>query len=160
MEGNSGYQFYDGGQGGPSDSLPEDTVYIASQPFRQGDTELMLDLRETLDGKRAVMAYSSLATLVAGAGEKQPWIAFPKAQLSELVEESGTDDVLLDTVIAPGLRHGDSDGTQRWRTPTSTPPLSRISPPASAMRAPGLTAPTRHLTRLKQKKRPVSWQRC
>ncbi|MPY85791.1 MAG: hypothetical protein GEV00_21410 [Actinophytocola sp.] len=89
----------------------EDVVYVASQPYRN-ETEVTLEMRETDGGEHAVMVYSSLPTLVAGAGEQQPWIAVPRERVPELVRRSGADGVLLDTVIPPGLRRGGPEGPQ------------------------------------------------
>lgn len=88
----------------------ENVVYVASQPLAGADAEATLEMRETDDGQLAVMVYSSLETLVAGAGAQQPWIAVPRERVPELVRLSGADGVLLDTVIRPGLRHGDTEG--------------------------------------------------
>lgn len=90
----------------------ENIVYVASQPLRRGETEATLEMRETDDGQVAVMVYSSLETLVAGAGPTQPWIAVPRERVEELVRRSGASGVLLDTVIPPGVRHGDAEGPQ------------------------------------------------
>lgn len=87
----------------------ENVVYIASQPLANPDATL--EMRETDDGQLAVMVYSSLETLVAGAGPQQPWIAVSRERVDELVRLSGADGVLLDTVIPPGLRHGDTEGS-------------------------------------------------
>lgn len=89
----------------------ENVVYIASQPLANPDADATLEMRETDDGQLAVMVYSSLETLVAGAGPQQPWIAVSRERVDELVRLSGADGVLLDTVIPPGLRHGDTEGS-------------------------------------------------
>lgn len=90
---------------------PADIVYVASREFSQGDPEATLELRETSAGEQAVMVYSSLETLHAGAGPSQPWIAIPREQVPDLVRLSGAHGVLLDTVIPPDLRHGcEKDG--------------------------------------------------
>jgi hypothetical protein len=95
-----------------ADRHVEDIVYVASQQLRPGEDEATLEMRETDDGQLAVMVYSSLDTLVAGAGPAQPWIAVPRERVEELVRHSGADGVLLDTVIPPGLRRGDEKGPQ------------------------------------------------
>lgn len=88
-----------------------DVVYIASQPLKQGDTDATLEMRETNDGQLAVMVYSSLETLAAGAGKEQPWIAVPRDEVPKIVDESGANGVLFDTVIPPSERvHGDKSG--------------------------------------------------
>lgn len=89
-----------------------DIVYVASQRLRSSETEATLEMRQTDDGQLAVMVYSSLDTLVAGAGPNQPWIAVPRERVGELVRRGGADGVLLDTVIPPGLRHGNAEGPQ------------------------------------------------
>lgn len=58
-----------------------------------------------------MMVYSSLETLVAGAGEEQPWIAVKRDDVERLVADSPADGVLLDTVIPPSKRdHGPGEG--------------------------------------------------
>lgn len=91
---------------GTGDAGARHTVYVASQPTRLGGREATLELRETAAGQCAVMVYSSLETLVAGAGERQPWIAVPAERVPDLVALSGADVALLDIVIPPSLRHG------------------------------------------------------
>jgi hypothetical protein len=80
-------------------------VFVATRQPRPGDVDVTLELRPTHDGTLVIMAYSSLDTLVAGAGEEQPWIAVPPDQLDELLRRTGAGGVLLDAVIPPGLRH-------------------------------------------------------
>lgn len=96
----------------PSVGDSEDVVYVASHQLKRGDTEATIEMRETDDGQLAVMVYSSLETLIAGAGDQQPWIAVPRERVPELVRRSGADGVLLDTVIPPGVRRGDAEGPQ------------------------------------------------
>lgn len=91
---------------------PDDIIYVATQQLHAGDSEATLDMRETGDGQVAMMVYSSLDTLVAGAGTHQPWIAAPRDQVEELLRRSGADGALLDTVIAPGLRRATAEGRQ------------------------------------------------
>lgn len=82
----------------------EPVLFVAAHQNDLDDQEAILQMRETTDGQLAIMVYSSLDTLVAGAGKQQPWIAVPPDDIADLVNNSDADGVLLDTVIPPGQR--------------------------------------------------------
>jgi hypothetical protein len=96
----------------PEPEGAQGVVFVASKPLNPGDREVTLELRPTNDGQLAIMAFSSLETLVAGAGPQQPWIAVPPDKVEELISRSNADGVLLDMVIPPSLWHGPAEGTQ------------------------------------------------
>lgn len=102
-EGNSrgGRTSWDGSSATPP---REDVAFLASQPYRGGE-DASLELRETADGARAVMAYSSVDELVAKCGPAQPWIAFPTDRLDEVRDVSGGDVVLWNVELDPDRRH-------------------------------------------------------
>jgi hypothetical protein len=91
-----------------------DSTYIPSRPLRAGDAEAILELRRTEEGQLAVLAYSSLALLVAGCGEEQPWVAVPRDRVTELCRLTGADAVLWDVGLEPAQRHDTGLGTSRW----------------------------------------------
>lgn len=80
------------------DDVPE-TAYVPSERVTKRDAEVTLELRDTADGHRALLAFTSLDQLVAGCGDGQPWVAVRGWQLDELREKSGADVVLWDAAL-------------------------------------------------------------
>lgn len=81
------------------------TAYVPSQRLREGDTEATLELRNTEDGRVAMLAFSSLEQLVGCCGEAQPWVALPLDRVDNLRELSGADVTLWDLELPAELRH-------------------------------------------------------
>jgi hypothetical protein len=86
-------------------------AYIPSQRARQGDAEVVLELRNTEDGQVAVLAYSSLELLVAGCGEAQPWVAIPVDRVEHLPGLAGADVVLWNLALPAELRSADEEAS-------------------------------------------------
>lgn len=63
--------------------------------------QAQLALRRTVAGELLAPAYSGLDRLVAGAGEHQPWVAVPSADLPALLAGSGVRCLLLDVSLLP-----------------------------------------------------------
>ncbi|MQA86715.1 MAG: hypothetical protein GEV03_19300 [Streptosporangiales bacterium] len=80
-------------------------AYIPSRRVRRGDAEAMLELRNTEDGRVAMLAFSSLEQLVDGCGEAQPWVAVPIDRIEEMQRLSGADLVLWNVELSSELRH-------------------------------------------------------
>lgn len=82
-----------------SDSEENDAevVYLPSERPKAGDTEVTVELRRTNDNRLAVLAYSSLESLVACCGELQPWVALPANKVTEVADHSQADVVLWDS---------------------------------------------------------------
>ena len=80
-------------------------AYVPSQRLRPGDTEATLELRNTEDGRVAMLAYSTLERLVEGCGESQPWVAVPMDRVQNLQELSGADVTLWDVPVPDEVRH-------------------------------------------------------
>lgn len=90
---------------GGGTSEQQSVVYVPSQRLRRGDTEATLELRNTEDGRVAMLAFSSLERLVAGCGEAQPWVAVPADRVENLQELSGADVTLWDVAVPAEVRH-------------------------------------------------------
>ena len=89
--------------GGMSERPP--VAYVPSQRVRRGDTEATLELRNTEDGRVAMLAFTTLERLVAGCGESQPWVAVPGDRVDGLQRLSGADVTLWDVPVPPEVRH-------------------------------------------------------
>jgi hypothetical protein len=103
--------------GSPSDAASGEAprsprmAYLPSRRFRPGDAAIHLELRLLADGRSALLAYSSLDSLVAGCGAAQPWVAVRTAAdgLAELARLCGADEALWDVDIPADGRHGATD---------------------------------------------------
>lgn len=80
------------------------TVFVPSRQVAAGDRELSLELRTLADGRTAMLAYTSLASLVGGCCEAQPWVSIRAERLAELREHF--DLVLVDVALPDDLRAG------------------------------------------------------
>lgn len=87
-------------------------AYVPSQRLRPEDVEATLELRRTVDGALAVLAFSSLDLLVAGCGASQPWVAVPMDRVEDLVGLAGADEVLWDVELTPAQRHALDGGAR------------------------------------------------
>ncbi|MGI8310326.1 SAV_915 family protein [Saccharopolyspora hattusasensis] len=58
------------------EDLPE-TAYIPCQRVTKGATDVIVEMRDTTDGQRALLAFTSLQELVDSCGDGQPWVAVP-----------------------------------------------------------------------------------
>jgi hypothetical protein len=66
--------------------------------------ELTVDLRQTRDGRLALLVYSALDRLVACCGEDQPWTVLPSQNLEQIRLETGFELVFLDLEIPEEFR--------------------------------------------------------
>jgi hypothetical protein len=82
-------------------SLGPELVFIPTQRVRGGDGQAQLQLREMVDGRKAVLIYTSLELLVTGCGRQQDWIAAPVEALERLQSIAGFD-VIAVNVELPG----------------------------------------------------------
>lgn len=85
-------------------------AFLPSERAYRGDTEVTVELRRTNDDRLAVLAYSSLESLVAGCGEGQPWVSLPERSVGTVVQESGADLVLWDPVLPDEQRRDEPEG--------------------------------------------------
>ncbi|XVV15298.1 SAV_915 family protein [Actinoplanes sp. CA-131856] len=79
-------------------------VYVPCAPLRAGDTELTVDLRQTRDGRLALLAYTALDRLVDCCGAEQPWTVMPTENLEEVRLATGFELILFDLEIPPEQR--------------------------------------------------------
>lgn len=82
-------------------SLGPELVFIPTQRVGGGDEQAQLQLREMVDGRKAVLIYTSLELLVTGCGRQQNWIAAPVEELERLQPIAGFD-VIAVNVELPG----------------------------------------------------------
>ncbi|MBB5072152.1 hypothetical protein BJ969_005240 [Saccharopolyspora gloriosae] len=60
---------------------------------------MTLELRDTAQGDRALLAFTSLRGLVDGCGDGQAWVAVRGHQLDDLRARSGADVILWDAAL-------------------------------------------------------------
>ncbi|WP_019855389.1 SAV_915 family protein [Actinopolyspora mortivallis] len=87
-------------------------AYLPSKRVLKEDTEVTFDLRGLADGRLAVLAYSSLDSLVACCGELQPWASLPKDRVEEVRRRSGADLVIWDAQL-PEEQRNDGEEARR-----------------------------------------------
>ncbi|WP_243791452.1 SAV_915 family protein [Saccharopolyspora gloriosae] len=80
------------------EQVPE-TVYLPSQRATRQDEEVTLELRDTAQGDRALLAFTSLRELVDGCGDGQAWVAVRGHQIDDLRARSGADVILWDAAL-------------------------------------------------------------
>ncbi|ONI86842.1 hypothetical protein ALI22I_23455 [Saccharothrix sp. ALI-22-I] len=69
------------------------------------DSQLNVELRLLDDDRLAMFAYSTLANLVRGCGELQPWAAITPADVDTLAVSASVDVVIWDAALPERLRH-------------------------------------------------------
>lgn|SRR5690606_7672775 len=77
------------------------------------DRDVTVELRRLEDGRLAVLAYSSLDSLVASCGDLQPWASLPADKIAEIQQCSGADLVLWDAALPEDQRRDSTGGTTR-----------------------------------------------
>lgn len=70
---------------------------------------MTLELRVLTDGNTALLAYSSLESLVDGCGKGQPWIAVHGGSVEDLRQRSEADLVLWDAAVPLEQRRTEGD---------------------------------------------------
>ena len=85
-------------------------VYVPCAPEQPGDTELRVDLRETRDGRMALLVYSALDRLVDKAGPSQPWTVMLTRDLEDVRLRTGFDLVFLDMDVPTEFRRAGEGG--------------------------------------------------
>ncbi len=87
-------------------------VYVPCERVPDGDSDLhdgseqglVVDTRQTKEGKTALLVYSALDRLVDCCGEHQPWIVMPTRNLDKVDKAVGLDMILLDINIPEDKR--------------------------------------------------------
>lgn len=86
-----------------------DVVYVPTERVLRGATEVTVELRRLEDGRTAVVAYTSLESLVSNCGDLQPWASLASDKVGEIQEQSGAEVVLWDVAL-PDDERKDSEG--------------------------------------------------
>ncbi|MQA61725.1 MAG: hypothetical protein GEU86_09565 [Actinophytocola sp.] len=81
-------------------------VYLPCTKHTSDPADAEVELRQTRDGRMALMAYSALDRLKYCCGEQQPWIVMPTHVLDSLHEAQPFQMLLLDVIIPEEFRHG------------------------------------------------------
>ncbi len=87
-------------------------VYVPCSPLTPKDEELSVDLRQTREGKLALLVYSALDRLVTCCGEQQPWVVLPTANLEKIREKTHFELILLDIDIPDEFRRYDVEANR------------------------------------------------
>ncbi|MGK5684858.1 SAV_915 family protein [Actinoplanes sp. URMC 104] len=80
-------------------------VYVPCAPVQDADSELVVNLRRTREGRMALLVYSALDRLVDCCGTAQPWTLVAANQLEQLRLATGFDLVLMDVDIPEEHRY-------------------------------------------------------
>lgn len=81
----------------PSDFPP--VVYLPCAETVADPKDARIDMRETRDGRTALLAYSALDRLRQCCGDKQAWVLMPTANLSQLQAARPFQLLMLDVEI-------------------------------------------------------------
>lgn len=96
-----------GGMQSESRAIPRDFPPVVYLPCAESVTDpsaARVDMRQTRDGRTALLAYSALDRLHACCGTGQAWILMPTASLQQLQAAQPFQLLLLDVVIPPERR--------------------------------------------------------
>lgn len=85
-------------------------VYLPCAGHVTDPADAVIELRQTRDGRMALMAYSALDRLKYCCGDQQPWLVIPTAHLDKIQQVQHFDLVLLDVIIPDEFRHGTAPG--------------------------------------------------
>lgn len=86
----------------PADFPP--VVYLPCMEPATDASNARITMRETRDGRVALLAYSALDRLHACCGRNQPWIVMPTTSLDALQQAQPFELLLLDVVIPEDKR--------------------------------------------------------
>jgi hypothetical protein len=81
-------------------------LYLPCTEPHARDGNITVELRQTKDGRMALMAYSALDRLIKCCGEAQPWVVVPTTNLGKLQQAQPFELALLDVAIPEEHRHG------------------------------------------------------
>lgn len=87
----------------PAPPVVPPVLYLPTSGTPAGSSEVGIELRETNDGRRALLAYTALDRLADCCGPDQPWALFPVERLGELGVDY--DVIYLDLAIPRELWH-------------------------------------------------------
>lgn len=80
-------------------AVPEVVYLPTTAPVGRGDANFVVELRQLVDNRIGLLAYSSLDSLLECCGAAQPWVAVPSGQLEYIRTQSGADVTGLDTPL-------------------------------------------------------------
>lgn len=96
------------GTADPAHAFPP-IVYVPCAPRqsseRQSSEEMTIELRQTRDGRFALLVYSAMDRLTTHCGPAQPWTVMATKDLEQVRMATGFEIVLLDLHIPEKLRH-------------------------------------------------------
>ncbi|MFE9207260.1 SAV_915 family protein [Micromonospora sp. NPDC007230] len=87
----------------PADFPP--ALYLPCAEHVTDPAAAQIAMRETRDGRVALLAYSALDRLHHCCGREQPWILMPTTALDELQRAQPFQLLMLDVVIPEEYRH-------------------------------------------------------
>lgn len=93
----------------PTDEELPERAFLPSQRVTDANQPVTLELRVLTDGNTAMLAYSSLESLVDGCGRGQPWIAVQGGSVEDLRQRSEADLVLWDAAVPVEQRRIEGD---------------------------------------------------
>lgn len=85
-------------------SIPP-VVYLPLAGVSTIEGQVNIEVRETADGQKALLAYSALDRLAECCGPHQPYGVFETSSLETIREQTHYDVVYFDMVIPEELRH-------------------------------------------------------
>lgn len=79
-------------------------VYVPCAPLEVDAEQFSVDLRQTRDGRLALLVYSALDRLIACCGEQQAWAVLATAELDQLQQRTDFQLIFLDVEIPDEFR--------------------------------------------------------
>lgn len=79
-------------------------AFVPSRPVLGPAEQVRPELRRTDDGRLALLAYTSLAELVAGCGRHQSWVLVPADWFERIRVECGVDLIAINTALPAAAR--------------------------------------------------------
>ncbi|GAA5117926.1 SAV_915 family protein [Haloechinothrix salitolerans] len=81
-------------------------VYLPCSEHVSNPEDAVLELRQTRDGRTALLVYSALDRLKTCCGDQQPWMIMPTELLNKLYQTQPFDLLLLDVIVPEEFRSG------------------------------------------------------
>ena len=80
-------------------------MFVPSRPVLGPSEHVHPELRRTEDGRLALLAYTSLAALVAGCGRHQSWVLVPADWFERMRIECRFDTIAINATLPAQWRH-------------------------------------------------------
>lgn len=87
---------------------PPALLFVPTAARRGAAQDVELALKPLVDGRLAMLLFTSLDSLVAGCGPAQPWVALPEAAVEDAFRLSPAEVVMVDVALAADQRWGTS----------------------------------------------------